>query len=841
MTLKVWVGGAPAVAQSEKYALPIDIEGGQIMTATIGGKSITYEFPSGPIRKNVAAAFVNLWAATTDTVPEFAQVDISDNGDGSFTLESETPGMPYFVTILIGDGTNEKQLVTMQGTITGGTFTLTFNGQTTDPIAYDASAATVQTELEALSNIEVGDVDVTGVDGGPWTIEFKGNLADTDVSLLDYDDTLLEATNEQQTITLASCSGGTFALTFDGQTTDPIAYNASAATIESELEALLGIGAGNVSVSGSGPWVVEFVGTLRGTDVDQIMVDGSNLTGVLAASIAETTPGGNGVNERWLTDIVSSTSSSLATNFRLTGNGSVSSGTFDVLIVVDSTTIMDLDDIPYDVTIAELQELIEAELASYSSGRYVNCVAVRGTVSANGTTGSGQLSDGDNVSINLSTGIGINGGTVAVTVDSTGLAGGTYSKTNPGTIGWSSDWLTGLSSFYLTVGGESTDDLDFSSTAAQIVTALEGLSTVGAGNVQVTLSDESYSKAILIEFIGDLANQDTGMTVVMDSNATVVNKFTTKVLNGAGGTSEVQTLSIAGGPGSGTFALSFDGVDTDLLDYDSTAEEIETALEALPGIGAGNVSCSGGALPGSDVVITFAGSKAGLDIDPIVVIFGVTEETVKGGGDPTVDVQTTQTILTKTVIAESSGPNDWNTDGNWDTLEKPVNADSVLVPDGDDILYGLDQSDLTLALLHYTATATQMGLPRRDENGNIEYRDRHLKVTAAEIIIDSNSQLINIDVMDSSPTIEVLNSGSGRDGEYAVQIIGENSANTASLLVLSGNVGVAKGPKEAAYLKTITQRGGQLWIGQDVGLEDVERTGGQFHSDRTSINGTLAI
>ena len=44
---------------------------------------------------------------------------------------------------------------------TGGTFTITFAGQTTAPIAYNATTAQVQAALEALSNIEVGDITVT--------------------------------------------------------------------------------------------------------------------------------------------------------------------------------------------------------------------------------------------------------------------------------------------------------------------------------------------------------------------------------------------------------------------------------------------------------------------------------------------------------------------------------------------------------------------------------------------------------------------------------------------------------------------------------------------------------
>ena len=49
----------------------------------------------------------------------------------------------------------------------------------------------------------------------------------------------------------ATATGGTYTLTWRGQTTSAIAYNASAATIQSALEALSTVGAGNVSVAGS--------------------------------------------------------------------------------------------------------------------------------------------------------------------------------------------------------------------------------------------------------------------------------------------------------------------------------------------------------------------------------------------------------------------------------------------------------------------------------------------------------------------------------------------------------------------------------------------------------------
>jgi hypothetical protein len=57
-----------------------------------------------------------------------------------------------------------------------GTFTLTFGGYTTAGIAYNATAAVVQTALEALTSFGTGNVTVTGSNGGPYTVTFVGSL-----------------------------------------------------------------------------------------------------------------------------------------------------------------------------------------------------------------------------------------------------------------------------------------------------------------------------------------------------------------------------------------------------------------------------------------------------------------------------------------------------------------------------------------------------------------------------------------------------------------------------------------------------------------------------------------
>ena len=78
---------------------------------------------------------------------------------------------------------NEVKTITITGTPTGGTFTLTFDGETTAAIAYNAAASAVQTALEAMSNITAGDVTVTGGPGPgtAFTVTFGGRYAGINV------------------------------------------------------------------------------------------------------------------------------------------------------------------------------------------------------------------------------------------------------------------------------------------------------------------------------------------------------------------------------------------------------------------------------------------------------------------------------------------------------------------------------------------------------------------------------------------------------------------------------------------------------------------------------------
>lgn len=97
---------------------------------------------------------------------------------------------PHIFGFLIGGAViltpSEVQTITITGTATSGSYTLTFSGQTTAAIAWNATATAVRTALEALSNIEVGDVTTTGGPhpGTPVVVTFAGQYAGTDVTAM---------------------------------------------------------------------------------------------------------------------------------------------------------------------------------------------------------------------------------------------------------------------------------------------------------------------------------------------------------------------------------------------------------------------------------------------------------------------------------------------------------------------------------------------------------------------------------------------------------------------------------------------------------------------------------
>ena len=149
---------------------------------------------------------------------------------------------------------------------TGGTYTLTFDGDTTASIPYNHNAAQVETELDALASVSArGGCSVTGSYNsvGGFTVSFNSYAAATmTLSSLtptpptgNSVTTLSSGFVQTAFASGGSVSGGTFTITIFTQTTAAITFSSNlvtlAANISSALNALSGVtNRGGVVVSG---------------------------------------------------------------------------------------------------------------------------------------------------------------------------------------------------------------------------------------------------------------------------------------------------------------------------------------------------------------------------------------------------------------------------------------------------------------------------------------------------------------------------------------------------------------------------------------------------------------
>ena len=248
----------------------------------------------------LASPWIVTFADPAGDVGAFTADDTNLNGGTPTTVFTvTTPG----VTLV-----NEIQTI-HRGLADGGTFTVTHAAQTTAAIAWDVSAADLKTALELISSITTVAVTGTGTSGDPWTIAFtdpsgvEAEVTTTDTLTITATATIaddtpgIDAVNEQQLVTVNNGTGGTHALTYDAQETGTLAYNLSAAGLETALELLSSITAATVTGVDGGPYTVEFV-TPGGAPLALMTDDDALLTGVaVTVSVVEDTTGVSNVNE----------------------------------------------------------------------------------------------------------------------------------------------------------------------------------------------------------------------------------------------------------------------------------------------------------------------------------------------------------------------------------------------------------------------------------------------------------------------------------------------------------------------------------------------------------------
>jgi hypothetical protein len=133
-----------------------------------------------------------------------------------------------------GGEANEVQTVSITGAPGGGDFTLTFDGQTTANIAYNANATAVRTALEALPNVNAGDVTVTGTNPN-FIVTFGGARGGTDVPVMTKNEAGLTGGTTPDVVIATTTAGGS-AVTTGLQTAAGFLWNSTAMTASTDAD-----------------------------------------------------------------------------------------------------------------------------------------------------------------------------------------------------------------------------------------------------------------------------------------------------------------------------------------------------------------------------------------------------------------------------------------------------------------------------------------------------------------------------------------------------------------------------------------------------------------------------
>lgn len=763
MPKTVFRGDVPKVKQVWPVT-PANVEVGDKFRCTVQGRADKFvEFTATAATvANVTAGLQTLLALSD--IPEFKEVTFVDNTT-SIGLTAKTAGKPFEFTfsttnttslggsVTIAETTpgvnpvNEVQKLELIGTYSGGTFTLTFDAQTTTAIAYNATASVVKAALEALSNIAVGDVVVTGGPGpnSPWFINWQGAYAEIEVNEITVNGASLTGNGGVSVETTALGSGasseiqtlgveandpaevtGTYTLEFNGEITDPIDTFATAATIQTDLENLSTIGSGNVSVIGGqisnnlSPgepvffehfyWII-FQGALASQNVSLISADETGLAlgeGAIMSIGAPLVSGGQ-----------SSTNEIQVVNL-----GQATAGIFTLSFDGQTT-----EPLAYN---AQVNFTIRDALMALSNIDLVNIIGLDGIFSIEFL---GSLTDSDVAEITVQTGL-TGGVPPTVTTIANGAA-------NTDEIQEITIFATG-GTFTLSDGTDTTGNIAFDASAATVKTRLEAdiaaITTVGVTGTGaigdpfiVTYTNPGGTNVPELTGDGSLLTGGDGQAIEITAHDA--------------GSDEVQTATVDASVTGGTLTLSFLGVETGPIDFDASAATVETAFEGLSTVPAGEGSVSGSA--GGPWTFTFSGTLGKSNLAAIVA-----DGTLLVGGSGTETLIATETT-------RSSGPNHFDAAGNWTAGRVP---DSL-----DDLKWDTNTIHCLYGLLQVTTFTADAGTDVVTVSGPCHFvDDQILRVTTddtlpAGLAINTSYYIIDFDRMTGTFKLSTSSGGAAVD------------------------------------------------------------------------------
>lgn len=653
-----------------------------IFQLTFFGQTVVLPFsdadPTNPNAEiNIAAALNNIannlgfTGSPVDVVSTGSGFDIIFLDSGTLhdfdipPINVDAAGLRLFINVVQGPpevnpNKPSSQTITFRDvfgnniTPTGGSFRLTFQGETTGDIAVNANpaitAANIDAALQALPSATTrtgleGDFIVSGDFATGFVVEFN------EIQHLDIIGSNLP-------------TFGSFQLTFLGQSVTlpfgaAIPNPASAVTIENALNQIannLGF-AGNpvdVVINGNGYDVIFLdSGTLANVNIPQITTDASGLR--FDVVLTELTTGNNNTDEQQLLRFVDS--SGAVFPFTFAGNGvnitnPPTGPSFTLTFQGETTAGITIGTTPAQ-TIANIEAALEALPSAVAPDSFI--------VTGNFAAGFLITFQGDFAALNVPL---IQANVFPVDVEpSTRL--GNFIIDNVNLI--TGDVLSGPLEPFVDIQASTTQDgigvnevqtisipnnpgggtftldfrnsttgpltLSYDATAAEVQAALESLDDINVGDVSVTGS--IATGGFDVEFIGNFrADSPVDLIVIDDTGLLIVVPTVTTVTEGTT-QNEVQEVVINGAPTGGTFTLTFDGATTGLIAFNATAASIIGALEALSTITPGDVIVRGDAINGFEV--EFVGSLTLVNTPQITAdATGLT-----GGTAPSITTKTT--------------------------------------------------------------------------------------------------------------------------------------------------------------------------------------------------------
>ena len=273
----------------EAQLITIDSSSCITFTVSFMGSSETNTIPCSFADESEFTASASLLERELNALPD---IKVRVDADRSF-IEDGSNFSQFKVTFLepVGslplmesDHAEVSQVVQGESTLSGS-FVLSYEGEYTDDIPFDASAKYVKSTLESLDTI--AEVDVKRMDkytGYQWAVSFTGNAGN--LPLLIAHNNVFEVQSIQTTGGQPTPLGGTFRLSYLAEKTSPLFYDSSAALIKSSLEALPSIDRVDVSQqlseNGQSRWLVTFRSP---SNPALLEIDSTNVSGSLESAI----------------------------------------------------------------------------------------------------------------------------------------------------------------------------------------------------------------------------------------------------------------------------------------------------------------------------------------------------------------------------------------------------------------------------------------------------------------------------------------------------------------------------------------------------------------------------